>query len=155
MKMRTSMGKCLCFCVALVAAGLHSLATLADAPAGRYTISGGTVYDSKTKLTWQQTPSSTDITLTDAKSTCANLGTTLGGTGWRVPTVKEWATLLDYSRTGTKVDPTAFPSLSVVACWTTTVSGYSSGVFVIEFLHGLMTTIPANTTNVRRVLCVR
>lgn len=153
--MRTSTGKCLCFCATLLAAGLHPLATLADAPADRYTITGGTVYDSKTKLTWQQTPSSTDITLTDAKSTCAGLGTTLGGSGWRVPTVKELATLLDYSRNGPKADPTAFPSLSIVACWTTTVSGYSSGVFVIEFLHGLMTTIPATPTNLRRVLCVR
>jgi hypothetical protein len=54
-----------------------------------YTAAGGTVYDAKTKLTWQQTVSSSMYTWADAKTYCAGVGTSLGGTGWRLPREQE------------------------------------------------------------------
>jgi hypothetical protein len=154
MRMRKSIKKRLYSCAALVAAGMLSLAASASAPAGQYTIANGTVYDTRTKLTWQQTPSSTGYTWTDAKGYCAGLGTTLGGSGWRVPTVKELATLVDYSRASPTIDSTAFPSFPALDYWTTTVSGATSGIYVVEFRRGFILAYLANST-LRRVLCVR
>ena len=81
----------------------------AAAPAGHYVVSGaGTVLDTKSKLTWQQAGSLG--TFAEAKAYCAQLGSTLGGAGWRLPTFKELLTLLDLSQTKSssndlKIDP--------------------------------------------------
>jgi hypothetical protein len=88
--------------LAIIAVALPTSAD-ASAPAGRYVVTNGgtgngTVYDTKTKLTWQQTVSSTTYTWADAKTYCAGVGTSLGGTGWRLPTLKELQTIVDYSQ---------------------------------------------------------
>lgn len=73
----------------------------ANAPAGHYVVTtgngtgNGTVYDTKSKLTWQQTAPATTYTWDDAKSYCAGVGASLAGTGWRVPTVEELRTIVD------------------------------------------------------------
>lgn len=106
--------RCLLFIVAIM--GLPVL-LLADAPAGRYTITDGgtakgTVYDKKTKLTWQQAVSTTRYEWAGAQSYCAQAGTILGGSGWRVPTAKELMSIVDLSRTTSPlIDTTAFPSM--------------------------------------------
>ena len=83
-----------------------------EAPAGRYTISGdGTVYDTATTLTWQQAANMTGMAWANAGPYCAGLTGPAGG-GWRLPTVKELPTLLDYSRPGSPfIDPVAFPGV--------------------------------------------
>jgi hypothetical protein len=60
----------------------------ANAPAGRYTIAEGTVYDTKTMLTWQQTIPTRQYYWADAKTYCgsATVSSALGGSGWRLPT---------------------------------------------------------------------
>jgi hypothetical protein len=74
------------------------------------------VLDKKTKLTWQQTPPAAVGSQAAAKAYCSTLS--LGGSGWRLPTVKELLTLVDYSQTVSPViDQTAFP-------------GTPSGVFI-------------------------
>src|SRR5664279_4073220 len=78
----------------------------ADAPAGRYTVTSGTVYDSKTKLTWQQVVPATGYIWAAAKTYCVGVGASLGGTGWRLPTRNELLTIVDYSRTNPSIDPT-------------------------------------------------
>ena len=94
----------------------------ANAPARRYVVSAGsgsgngTVYDSKTKLTWQQTSPSTKYALADAKQYCAQVGTSLSGTGWRLPTIKELLTIVDYSLSSPAIDPNAFP-LTPATVW--------------------------------------
>ena len=89
-----------------------------NAPAGRYTYpAAGTVYDTKTKLTWQQTASSAKYAWADAKTYCAGLGTTLGGTGWRVPTMKELQTVVDETRSSPSIDPTAFTGTPSTFFW--------------------------------------
>jgi formylglycine-generating enzyme required for sulfatase activity len=78
--------------------------------AARYTTGAGTVYDTRTRLTWQEPVTSTTLAWADAKTHCAGLGASLGGTGWRLPTVNELQTLLDPSRETPAIDTTFFPS---------------------------------------------
>jgi hypothetical protein len=118
---------------------LVATSTRAAAPAGRYTMPvAGTVLDTKTKLTWQQSIGSGLVTQAAATSYCSALG--LAGGGWRLPTVKELLTLVDYSQTGPLIDLTAFPSAPASIQWSATntwtvsfangsVTGYASGMY--------------------------
>ena len=83
-----------------LAASLPGLAT-ANAPTGRYFVLNGTVLDMKTNLTWQQAASTTKYYGVDRDSACTSLGQ-----GWRMPTIRELVTLVDFSRQGSpKIDP--------------------------------------------------
>jgi hypothetical protein len=96
----------------------------ADAPNGRYVVSASTVYDSKTKLTWQRTIASSDscpYTYANAKAYCSTIGTSLGGTGWRLPTLKELLTLIDWAQTNQGFDTTAFPTQANCYYWSATL----------------------------------
>ena len=88
--------------------------TRAAAPSGRYTVTGETVYDPRTKLTWQRSTPTTMYGSDDARATCASaaVAAALGGAGWRLPTVKELSTLVDYSvpPPGPTIDAAAFPN---------------------------------------------
>lgn len=111
----------------------------ASAPAGRYTVNGGTVLDNQTKLTWQRTASPTRYSWANAKSACAGAGVTLGGNGWRVPTIKELQTLVDYSQpvTAASIDATAFPATASDSFWSSTpVSGSTSMAWDVSFILG-------------------
>jgi hypothetical protein len=127
----------------------------ANAPAGRYTVANGTVTDTKTTLVWQQSVSATTLyNWTDAKSYCAGLGATLGGSGWRLPTVRELLTIVDRSQaTGPVIDQTAFPSTPAVAVWTATV-WQSTGAWIVMFDTGRATTT-GTYPNQNVVRCVR
>jgi hypothetical protein len=107
--------------IVLVAfAGAHARA---DAPAQRYELraSGLVAYDVRTKLSWQRaTAPSTYRTLADAKSYCSQLD--LNGSGFRVPTLRELATIVDTNRTYPAIDPTAFPNTSNELYWSATVT---------------------------------
>ena len=81
-----------------------------DTSAGRYDLSvTGTARDVKTGLTWQRVaPTTGRRKLADAKTYCAT-GTGLSGTGWRLPTVKELLTLVDFTKpSGFRIDQTVF-----------------------------------------------
>jgi hypothetical protein len=137
-------------------------AARAAAPAGRYQIGTGTVYDTKTKLTWQQTVPSGTYTFdysgsssTSAQVYCASLS--LSGGGWRVPTMKELPTLVDYSvaSPGPTIDASAFPSTPAVEFWSATPDGMiSRGVWVVDFSTGARVGIMA-TIAMLNVRCVR
>ena len=86
------------FLGAIIVAAVVTAPAWATAPSGRYTITAGTVYDTKTKLTWQQPGPSATYTWAAAKTYCAGLGSSLGGTGWRLPTIKELQTIVDNSK---------------------------------------------------------
>ena len=115
----------------------------ASAPAGRYVVTSGgtgngTVYDTKTKLTWQQTVPSTTWSWADAKTYCAGVGSRLGGTSWRLPTLKELQSLVDYSQTTPPmIDSTAFPGVPSAMFWSASpLAGSSSGAWDVYFGNG-------------------
>jgi hypothetical protein len=126
----------------------------ASAPAGRYTMAAGTVYDNKTKLTWQQTVSSTEYSWADAKTYCTGLGASLGGTGWRLPTVKELQTLIDHSQSSPSIDSTAFPATPASWFWSSSpLAGDPSYAWRVEFLIGM--TGRSHVSEAYLVRCVR
>src|SRR5258706_11285535 len=65
------------------------------APAVRYRIANSTVYDTQTKLTWQQAIPKSLYAWADAKTYCSALS--LDGSGWRLPSINELQTLVDES----------------------------------------------------------
>jgi Protein of unknown function (DUF1566) len=139
---------------ALIAIGLAAPAARATAPSGRYTITGGTVYDTKTKLTWEQAAPSTTYTQASASNYCSLLN--LNGTGWRLPTMMELMTLLDYSVgfPGTTIDGAAFPSTPAGLFWTSTPLGTSTTTFwCVDFSQGGPTSDSASNSDYVR--CVR
>jgi len=117
----------------------------ANAPAGQYVVTAcgtgnGTVYDTKSKLTWQQTVSSAMYSWAAAKTYCASVGASLGGTGWRLPTLKELQSLVDYSQAGSTaamIDPNAFPSTPATSFWSASpVAGSPSFAWYVYFYTG-------------------
>jgi Protein of unknown function (DUF1566) len=137
--------------VALVVVALTASAG-ANAPAGRYTMSGGTVYDTKTKLTWQQAVAPGTYTWAGAKAYCAGLS--LNGTGWRLPTCKELQTIVDDSWSNPSIDATAFPSTPASRFWSSSpLAGSSSNAWYVGFNVGYASySGVSSTVNVR---CVR
>jgi Protein of unknown function (DUF1566) len=128
-----------------------ALPTVAAVPTGRYTSpSAGTVFDTKTKLAWQQTAPSGTYSWTDAKAYCA----TLTPIGWRLPTMKELQTLVDDSRTGPAIDPIAFPGTPSAVFWSSSsVAGQPGLAWVVIFFYGNTNTYA--TTRMFNLRCVR
>jgi hypothetical protein len=134
---------------------LFSLPAHANAPAGRFAIASGTVYDTKTKLTWQQSQAlngSAGYEWMDARAYCAAL--TLPGTGWRLPTVKELQTIVDPSLSNPAIDPVAFPATSSVFFWSSSpLAGSSVQMWMVDFKVGAINK--TYVTNAAAVRCVR
>ncbi len=148
---------------AVAAAVLLSVGpTHANAPAGRYTIPvAGAVYDTKTKLTWQQLGGEnytwgSASTLGTAQSYCATVTNPIG-TGWRVPTVGELGTLVDYSQAagaGTTIDSTFFPGTAGDPFWSSTPNvSAPTFAWAVNFYDGETLSIDATTPT--WVRCVR
>lgn len=112
-----------------------ALTVRAATPAGRYTASSGTVLDTKTKLVWQEPRAASSMTWAAAKTYCPGLGTTLGGSGWRLPTIKELQTLVDVSvATGPAIDPIYFPNAGLGSFWSSTPStADTTAAWVLSF----------------------
>jgi hypothetical protein len=129
-----------------------ALGIRAAAPAGRYTISSGTVRDTKTGLTWQQSPDTAMYNSVSIGTHCSSQG--LSGAGWRLPTYKELVTLVDYSvaAPGPTIDATAFPATQPAGCyWSLDTSG--AGLGLIDFRTGASSVSSTNTNCYIR--CVR
>jgi hypothetical protein len=159
---------CVLGSVAFVTAVAFSRLAGANAPTGRYTASGGTVYDTKTKLTWQQTSPSAMYALQGgaAATYCAGLSATLGGSGWRVPTVKELLTIMDYSQlTNGMTMPPAVAWDSVfqftgggvppLYYWSSTASAQNplTAAWAVNFMNSAISPNPISSANAVR--CVR
>jgi hypothetical protein len=130
----------------------------AAAPGRGYTVSGETVYDPRTKLTWQRSAPTTMYGSDDARGFCASadLATALGGAGWRLPTVKELATLVDYSVAppGPTIDAAAFPNTPGAFFWSSSqLPGPLPGPGFVDFAHGHATNYADGPTSYVR--CVR
>ncbi len=117
--------------------GLWASSAAASAPPGRYVIPGdGTVHDTKTGLVWQQAVAPGTYTWTQAGSYCGSLGLASGG--WRLPSVKELLTLVDFTvASGPTIDGTAFPGTPSALFWSSSPpAGYSSIGSYVDFSSG-------------------
>jgi hypothetical protein len=137
--------------ILLMASALVVSASRADAPAGRFTVSAGTVYDTKTRLTWQQTLDVNSYTWAQAGTYCAGRGP-----GWRLPTIGELQTIVDESRAGNVIDRTAFPNSPPTWTWSgTAAAGSPTSAWLVDFTNGTAFWRLDNKTTTNRVRCVR
>jgi hypothetical protein len=129
-----------------VAAGAPNLAS--------YTDNGdGTVTDNVTGLMWQQAVPATKSAWADAVAYCQAL--TLAGHGdWRLPSMIELASIVDYGRENPSIDPTCFPSTPASWFWSSSLfAGSSSSAWSVYFSSGgVSDNVVSNTLSVR---CVR
>lgn len=113
----------------------------------------GTVTDKANGLIWQQQDSSVD-SWASASNYCATLS--LGGkTDWRVPTVKELASLVNYQEYNPALNETRFPGASSGTYWSASdYANDSNSAWSINFANGQI-TISGKTYNYLFVRCVR
>jgi hypothetical protein len=96
----------------------------------------GTVTDESTGLMWQQETPTKETTLNQSITYCKKLK--LGGyTDWRLPTIKELNTIVDYNRCNPAIDSDLFPNTPPLTYWTSTIRQIHAGYnWVIEFATG-------------------
>jgi serine/threonine protein kinase len=112
--------------------------------ATRYEVKGDTVYDTKTKLTWQRNLSEESMNAGDAKAWCTVKG-------WRLPTRDETLATLDRSRQP-MLDSKAFTGAPVTV-WTVSTDESGSRVSV-NLRSGTASAVSVNPTYFH-VRCVR
>jgi hypothetical protein len=89
----------------------------APSPGHRYELLGdGIARDMQTGLTWPMAVDATEHDWEQAKGACAQL--TLGGGGWRLPTMKELQTLIDERRTDPAIEVGVFDGTPGDSFWT-------------------------------------
>lgn len=132
----------------------------AKAPARRYRVAAGIVVDVQTNLSWEQLALPSMYSWDDAQVHCASLD--LGGTGWRLPTVKELLTIVDETMLSPALDPVFLPTtdprysadVANGRFWsTTTPSTNPSQAWTVSFSNG--STMPLVTKGVSYTRCVR
>jgi hypothetical protein len=127
------------------------------APPGRYDVSSDSVYDTKTKLTWQRSAPSAEFAWSDAKTYCDSAGgATLSGTGWRLPTEKELLTLVDYdvAPPGPTIDVQTFPgTVGDFYCSGSPIADGVAGFWYLDFSTGNATNYAEGPASYVR--CVR
>jgi hypothetical protein len=111
---------------------------------------GDVVYDAATGLSWQQTVSG-QVTFASAAAQCAN--------PYRLPSYKELATLVDFTRAapGPMIDTVAFPSTPAELFWSSTLTPTSSiYAFTVDFASGNAADRDISSGQTRlRVRCVQ
>jgi hypothetical protein len=129
---------------------------------GRYVAGGSgaeaTIYDTKTRLTWQRRPPSdggaaVEMTWPEATAYCAALR--LNGLAFRLPTVNELLSLVDHAQTvgATAIDTPSFPGSDGTFWSATQVAGYPGDAQRVDFRDGDPGGLDERVTY--RVRCVR
>jgi hypothetical protein len=118
----------------------------------------GTVLDTKTNLTWQQTAATAAMTEPDAEAYCSGLS--LSGGGWRLPTARELLTLVNYTVSFPLLDQTAFPGSAAGAdganvYWSSTSAGALSSTEFMDVRFDLGNTENNLPSQANAVRCVR
>ncbi len=119
---------------------------------------GGVLFDTRTGLEWTQRDNGRDIGWDDAGRYCADLS--LGGGGWRLPSIKELAAIYGRPNGGTvacggytcKVSPLF--RLTKPWPWSGTQRG-SSKAWFFSLNNGNRTSVHASFSAGTRALCVR
>ena len=118
----------------------------------QFTVCDSTVLDTSTGLTWQRKVPPGKYTHAEALAYAASLK--LGGGGWRLPTVQELVSLVDYTRRTPSIDVKAFPDTPSEWFWSATPpAGGSSSAWLVHFSVGYV--LDSGVTNTYRVRCVR
>jgi hypothetical protein len=78
-------------------------------PADRYLVAGEQVTDRATGLVWQRTVSTTKYTEKERDAGLPLVDTACNAP-WRLPTIKELLTLIDFARSSPAIDPDVFPN---------------------------------------------
>ena len=104
---------------------------------GGFTDNGdGTVTDASTGLMWQQDGSTNVSRWGQALSYCENLSLA-GHSDWRLPTVKELRSLVDYSRYNPAISTNFFPNTVASFYWSsTTYASYTGSTWGVYFNYG-------------------
>jgi hypothetical protein len=102
-------------------------------PTSRFVVlSGGLVSDTLTNLVWQQQASTTTMTWTAAQTYCAG-----AGSGFRLPTMKELLSIVDFtvhSYLVPMINQTAFPNTPADAFWSSSpIVEWSDGAWFVDF----------------------
>jgi hypothetical protein len=129
-----------------VAAGAPNLESYADN-------GDGTVTDNVTGLMWQQAVPAGTYTWAQALAYCPTL-TLAGHSDWRLPSIIELESIVDYGQYNPSIDPTYFPSTPPASFWSSSpLAGSSSYAWLVLFDFGdANSTDVSNTYHVR---CVR
>jgi hypothetical protein len=109
-------------------------------PPGRLVDNGdGTVTDIVTKLTWQQATTPSTYTQTNGANYCSALNLGAFSSAWRLPSVKELISIVDYeSPTAPAIDTVAFPGTQN-NWYLTSAPSIAGGGVLINFTDGSMT----------------
>ncbi len=101
----------------------------------QFIFSDGTVTDTTTGLMWQQ-ETARRMSWEAAISYCKGL--TVGGyRDWRLPTIQELQSIVDYTRYGPTIDTTAFPGIMSSYYWSsTTDADYTYNAWCMNFYGG-------------------
>jgi hypothetical protein len=123
------------------------------ASAGRFTDNGnGTVTDTCTGLTWMKDPEATTMKWCEALEYCENL--TLGDrSDWRLPTIRELQSIVDYGRHDPAIDP-VFGARSTWYFSSTTYVSELDDCWVVGLLNGHVSNVDKRSFN-GAVLAVR
>jgi hypothetical protein len=118
-----------------------------------YTASADVVVDNVTGLQWQRVLSDSSVTWQVATDYCADL--TLGGySDWRLPTLIELYSLVDFTASSPSIDVVTFPGTPAENFWTSTpLGGDPTQDFTINF--GTPYTNVKPVTETVFVRCVR
>ena len=118
----------------------------------RYTVQNGVVYDTRTKLRWQQIPAPNPLEWAAGRDYCAALS--LDGNGWRLPSVAELQTLVDETKSDPSIDGVVFPGTPSEYFWTSSpLPRFDAFIWTVYFGYGLSTFFQVNQTH--HVRCVR
>jgi hypothetical protein len=122
-------------------------------PASYDTSKPGVVLDKVTHLMWQQPIDPGTYLWGDAQAHCSGLSLA-GHHGWRLPTVIELYSLLDFTQMKPAIDPTAFPNTPVEWFWSSSSEVLSRGdAWGVGFDDGSIGDLDVG--HAHRVRCVR
>ena len=99
------------------------------------------VLDRETGLVWEQSPASDFVSWTSTSYRCVALRKG-GRMGWRLPTIQELASVVDYSQLGPSLPPGhPFNNVISLSYWSATTTALDiSTAFAIAFNFGLQET---------------
>jgi hypothetical protein len=126
-------------------------------PSSYADLGDGTVRDNVTGLIWQKTESTPALAWAAAKSYCSGL--TLANRTWHLPTRIELVSTMDFTKSGTQIDTSAFPGAPGAFHWTSSpwvvsqIASKPQDAWAINFSDGFVSNAysQASTASVRCV----